>query len=65
MQQHSSKKPSAKPRLKPEAEPVAIVPATGVGLGEVTLISSAPNANGLGFTPATCPMQRETSGSYR
>ncbi|MDF5733176.1 MAG: S-layer family protein [Rhizonema sp. PD38] len=60
MQQHSSKKLSAKTRLKSK-EPVAIVPATGWvfnGKGEVTLISSAPNANGLGFTPATCPMQR-------
>ena len=57
-QQHSSKKPSAKLPSKSKAKLVVIVPATGWvfnGKGEVTLISSAPNATGLGTTPATCP----------
>ena len=56
--QQSSNKPPIKPHSKPKAEPIAIVPATGWvfnGLGEVTLISSAPNTSGLGTTPATCP----------
>jgi len=42
---------------KPKPEPVAIVPATGWvfnGKGEVTLISSAPNATTVN-TPTSCP----------
>jgi large exoprotein involved in heme utilization and adhesion len=59
-QQRSSEKPVAEPILKPKPEPVAIVPATGWvfnGKGEVTLISSAPKATGLGSNPANCPTQ--------
>jgi filamentous hemagglutinin family protein len=59
-QQYSSEKPLAKPILKPKPEPVAIVPATGWvfnGKGQVTLISSAPKATGLGSNPANCPTQ--------
>ncbi len=58
LQQHTSNKPPIKPHSKPKAEPIVIVPATGWvfnGLGEVTLISSAPNTSGLGTTPSTCP----------
>ncbi|MBR8839095.1 MAG: S-layer family protein, partial [Stigonema ocellatum SAG 48.90 = DSM 106950] len=54
--EHGRNKPPVQPSSKPK--PVAIVPATGWvfnGKGEVTLISSAPNANPLGSTPATCP----------
>ncbi len=57
-QQHKPKISAAKPSSKPE--PVAIVPATGWvfnGKGEVTLISSAPNATALNPTPVTCPRQ--------
>lgn len=60
-EQHSLKKPSAKPHSKPKAEPIAIVPATGWvfnGKGQVTLISNASSTNNLGFTPATCPSQK-------
>ncbi|MBW4666943.1 MAG: filamentous hemagglutinin N-terminal domain-containing protein [Cyanomargarita calcarea GSE-NOS-MK-12-04C] len=59
-QQRSSEKPVAEPILKPKPEPVAIVPATGWvfnGKGQVTLISSAPKATGLGSNPANCPTQ--------
>ena len=59
--QHSSNKPPIKPHSKPKAEPIVIAPATGWvfnGNGEVTLISSTHNANSLGTTPATCPVQR-------
>jgi filamentous hemagglutinin family protein len=52
-QQDIEKKPSAKPQPKP----IVIVPATGWvfnGKGEVTLISSADSANGLGTTPTNC-----------
>jgi large exoprotein involved in heme utilization and adhesion len=55
-QQNKPKTPVAKSPSKPEA--IAIVPATGWvfnNKGEVTLISSAPNATGLGYTPASCP----------
>ena len=55
---YSSKKPSAKPPSKSKAKPVVIVPATGWvfnGKGEVTLISTAPNATSLGSTPVSCP----------
>lgn len=54
-QQDKPKTPIAKSPSKPEA--IAIVPATGWvfnNKGEVTLISSAPNATGLGYTPTTC-----------
>ena len=57
-QQHKPKISAAKPSSKPES--VAIVPATGWvfnGKGEVTLISSAPNATALNPTPVTCPRQ--------
>ena len=56
--QQSSNKPPIKPHSKPKAEPIVIAPATGWvfnGLGEVTLISSAPNTSGLRTTPSTCP----------
>ena len=55
-QHDRSKTPTVKPSSKTKA--IAIVPATGWvfnGKGEVTLISSAPNATTLGSTPATCP----------
>ncbi len=54
-QPDKTKKPAAKSPSKPEA--ITIVPATGWvfnNKGEVTLISSAPNATGLGYTPANC-----------
>jgi len=54
-QQYKPKTPAAKSPSQPEA--IAIVPATGWvfnNKGEVTLISSAPNATGLGYTPANC-----------
>ena len=58
VQQHNSNKPKAKPHTKPKAELIAIVPATGWVFnkekGEVTLISSASSATGLGSNPATC-----------
>ncbi|MBO3460998.1 filamentous hemagglutinin N-terminal domain-containing protein [Aetokthonos hydrillicola Thurmond2011] len=41
-----------------KAKPIVIIPATGWvfnGKGEVTLISSIPNATGSGSTPPSCP----------
>jgi filamentous hemagglutinin family protein len=54
-QQDKPKTSAAKSPSKPEA--IAIVPATGWvfnNKGEVTLISSTPNATGLGYIPASC-----------
>ncbi|MBD2452300.1 filamentous hemagglutinin N-terminal domain-containing protein [Nostoc sp. FACHB-152] len=54
-QQDQPKKPISKSPSKPEAS--AIVPATGWmfnNKGDITLISSALNATGLGYTPVTC-----------
>lgn len=55
-QQDKPKTPAAKSPSKPEA--IVIVPATGWvfnNKGEVTLISNATNATGLGYTAANCP----------
>jgi large exoprotein involved in heme utilization and adhesion len=57
-QQQRSEASAAKPPSKADA--VEIVPATGWvfdGKGNVTLISHASNANGLGTTPAKCSKQ--------
>jgi filamentous hemagglutinin family protein len=54
-QQHPAKAPIASSPSKPKA--VEIIPATGWifnGKGEVTLISSAPNASNSGFAPPNC-----------
>ncbi|MBW4446285.1 MAG: filamentous hemagglutinin N-terminal domain-containing protein [Spirirestis rafaelensis WJT71-NPBG6] len=54
-QQNKPKTPVVKSPSKPKA--IVIVPATGWVFndkGEVTLISSAPNTTGLGYTPASC-----------
>ncbi|MBW4567134.1 MAG: filamentous hemagglutinin N-terminal domain-containing protein [Tolypothrix carrinoi HA7290-LM1] len=54
-QQHPAKTSVASSPSKPKA--VEIIPATGWVFndkGEVTLISSAPNANNSGFTPPNC-----------
>ena len=57
-QQQRSEGSAAKPPSKADA--VEIVPATGWvfdGKGNVTLISNASKANGLGSTPGKCPKQ--------
>ncbi len=55
-QPQAKKEPAGLPQSKPEA--IKIVPATGWvfnGKGQVTLISHASNANGMGTPPASCP----------